>query len=64
MITTAPATATLVTAVVETYQALIKVSIDNYTALHQIFSDDARNCVELIMLIDTVFLAGDGDSSA
>lgn len=62
-VASAPTTAPLVSAVVAKYQALLKVIYENYSALHQTFSDDARTLVELIMLIDTVFLVGDGDAS-
>ena len=61
-VTAAPATAPLVSKVVETYQTLIKVTTEKYSALHQSFGDDARALIELIMLIDTVYLDGDGDS--
>ena len=58
-ITAAPATGALVALVVTKYQALIASTTQAYTALHQRYSDDARALAELVMLIDTVFLAGD-----
>lgn len=62
-VASAPATNSLVNAVVDTYQALLKVISENHNELHQIFSDDARTLVEQVMLIDTVFLQGDNDAS-
>lgn len=58
-VTAAPATGALVSLVVEKYQALIALTTEAYTTLHQRYSDDARALAELVMLIDTVFLAGD-----
>ncbi|MHB8695270.1 MAG: ATP-binding protein [Solirubrobacteraceae bacterium] len=58
-VTAAPATGALVRPVVETYQALIAKTTQAYGALHQRYGDDARALAELIMLIDTVFLASD-----
>lgn len=57
--TAAAATGALVERVVTTYQALIASTTEAYTHLHQRYSDDARALAELVMLIDTVFLAGD-----
>lgn len=59
----APETSLLVAAVVDAYQELLGAISSNYSELHQIFSDDARTLVELVMLIDTVFLLGDNDAS-
>jgi hypothetical protein len=58
-ITAAPGTGDLVALVVTKYQALIASTTQAYTTLHQRYSDDARALAELVMLIDTVFLAGD-----
>jgi len=59
----APVTAELVSAVVSSYQALLEVATAAHSALHQTFGDDARALVELLMLVDTVFLTNDGGTS-
>lgn len=56
-VTAAPATSSLVADAVEKYQALIALTTQAYSALHHRYSDDARAFAELVMLIDTVFLA-------
>ena len=58
-VTAAPATGVLVARVVEKYQVLIALTTQAYSALHQRYSDDARALAEMVMLIDTVFLASD-----
>lgn len=52
-------TGALVKSVVQNYQDLIAVTTQAYGVLHQRYGDDARALAELIMLIDTVFLATD-----
>lgn len=59
----APATGALVAAVVQSYQKLIELTTESYSALHQAFGDDARALIELMMLIDTVFLDAESDGS-
>lgn len=56
LVATAPATRVLVTPVIETYRTLITQVATAYSALHEEFSDDARALIELLMLIDAVFL--------
>ena len=51
-----PASAALVAAVVETYQHLVTTIWNHHTALHESFAEDARALLELVLLIDTVFL--------
>ena len=51
-----PASATLVAAVVDTYQHLAITIRSHHTALHESFADDTRELLELVLLIDTVFL--------
>jgi len=52
----APATADLVHEVVASYRDLVGLVRDHYSALLAEFSDDAAAFVELLMLLDTVFL--------
>jgi hypothetical protein len=58
-VTASPATGALVALVVEKYQTLIELTTQAYGVLHQTYSDDARALAELVMLVDTVFLASD-----
>ena len=51
-----PASAALVSGVVETYQHLVTTIRGHHTALHESFAEDARTLLELVLLIDTVFL--------
>lgn len=59
----APATAELVAAVVSTYQTLLEGVTTAHSALLPIFGDDTRALVELIMLVDTIFLTNDAGAS-
>jgi hypothetical protein len=59
----ATTTRPLVTKVVETYQSLIELTTQQYSALHQAFGDDARALIERMMLIDTVFLDSEQSES-
>ncbi len=61
LVATAPATRVLVTPVIDTYRNLITEVATGYSALHAEFGDDARALIELLMLVDAVFL--DNDSS-
>jgi Helicase HerA, central domain len=61
LVATAPATAALVTDVIDTYRQMLTTTEAEYGDLHGEFGDDARALVELFMLVDTVFL--DSDSS-
>jgi hypothetical protein len=56
LVATAPATRAPVTSVIDTYRALITAVTSEYSALHADFGDDARAFIELLMLIDAVFL--------
>ncbi|MCW2750722.1 MAG: AAA-like domain, partial [Aeromicrobium sp.] len=56
LVATAPATSALVTRVIETYRELVTTAEAAYHDLHGEFGDDARALIELLMLIDTVFL--------
>lgn len=51
-----PKVAPLVTATVESYQEFVTAVRTHHTALHDAFAEDARALVELILLIDTIFL--------
>jgi hypothetical protein len=59
LIATAPGTRALVTPIIDTYRSLITAVASAYSALHEDFGDDARALIELLMLIDTVFLDND-----
>ncbi len=56
LVATAPATREKVTPVIETYRTVVTKVAAAYSELHQEFGDDARWLVELLMLLDTVFL--------
>jgi hypothetical protein len=56
LVATAPTTRALVTPVIDTYRNVITAVASSYSALHEEFGDDARALVELLMLLDTVFL--------
>jgi hypothetical protein len=60
LVTTAPATRNLVPPVIETYRALVTAAEQAYGTLHEAFSDDARTLIELLMLVDTVFMDNGG----
>ncbi len=64
LVAAAPATQELVSPVVDGYKKLLATTTASYSALHQVFGDDARALVELIMLIDTVFLDSNGSLTA
>jgi len=59
LVATAPVTRALVTPVIETYRRLITEVVAAYAPLHEEFGDDARALIELLMLLDTVFLDND-----
>jgi hypothetical protein len=56
LVAAAPATAALLTRVIDTYREMIATTELAYADLHGGFGDDARALVELLMLIDTIFL--------
>src|SRR5262249_4340166 len=56
LVAAAPATAPLLTRVIETYREMLTTTELTYADLHGGFGDDARALVELLMLIDTIFL--------
>ncbi len=56
LVATAPRTSALVTPVIDTYRHLVTATSKAYGDLHAEFGDDARALIELLMLIDTVFL--------
>lgn len=56
LVATAPTTRALVTPVIDTYRSLITAVASVYSALHEDFGDDARALIELLMLLDTIFL--------
>jgi len=56
LVTTAPVTRDLVPPVIDTYRSLVTSTEQAYVALHEAFGDDARTLVELLMLVDTVFM--------
>ena len=56
LVATAPATRSLVTPVVDSYRRVLTETASAYSALHAEFGDDARSLIELLMLVDTVFL--------
>jgi len=56
LVATAPATRALVTPVIENYRTVLTTVASAYATLHEEFADDARWLVELLMLLDTVFL--------
>ena len=56
LVTTAAATRDLVPPVIDAYRTLVTLTEQAYGPLHEAWSDDARTLVELLMLIDTVFL--------
>lgn len=59
LVATAPVTRALVQPVIDTYRTLITEVAAAYSPLHQEFGDDARTLIELLMLLDTVFLDND-----
>lgn len=59
LVATAPVTRTLVKAVIDTYRSVITQVATAYSPLHEEFGDDARALIELLMLLDTVFLDND-----
>jgi hypothetical protein len=59
----APNTSGRVTALVDSYRNLLTITTGEYSSLHLAFGDDARALVELVMLIDTVFLKNERDAS-
>lgn len=56
LVAVSPTSATLVATVVERYQHLVKTIRSHHTALHESFAEDARALLELVLLVDTVFL--------
>lgn len=56
LVATAPATSVLVNPVIDAYRAVLAETARAYSELHAEFGDDARALIELLMLIDTVFL--------
>lgn len=56
LVATAPATRALITPVIDGYRKVITETSAAYSALHDEFGDDARSLIELLMLVDTVFL--------
>lgn len=56
LVTVSPRAAALVATVVDTYQRLIAEIRRHHTKLHESFMEDARALVELLLLVDTVFL--------
>lgn len=61
LVAAAPKTSALVVPVVDAYQELITTTMALYSDLHARYSDDAHAFLELVMLIDTIFL-DNGDS--
>lgn len=56
LVTTAPATRQLIPSLIDTYRFLVTTTEHAYSALHEAFGDDARSLVEMLMLLDTVFI--------
>jgi hypothetical protein len=56
LVATAPTTSALVTPVIDAYREVVKATAKAYSDLHAEFGDDARAFIELLMLLDTVFL--------
>jgi hypothetical protein len=56
LVAAAPESGALVQPVVEAYQSLITTTMALYSELHARYSDDAHALLELLMLIDTIFL--------
>ena len=56
LVAVSPPSATLVAAVVETYQHLVATLRSHHTALQEAFAEDAQTLLGLVLLIDTVFL--------
>jgi hypothetical protein len=56
LVATAPSTRALITPVITSYRAIITEVSAAYSVLHDEFGEDARTLVELLMLLDTVFL--------
>lgn len=56
LVAAAPQSGALVTPVVDAYQSLITTTMGLYSELHARYSDDAHAFLELVMLIDTIFL--------
>lgn len=59
LVASAPATGALVTAVIDSYRRVITEASAAYAVLHEEYGDDARALIELLMLVDTVFLDND-----
>lgn len=59
LVATAPSTRALITPVIDSYRTVITELSAAYSALHDEFGEDARTLVELLMLVDTVFLEND-----
>jgi hypothetical protein len=56
LVAVSPKSAPLISAVVDAYQHLVAEVRKHHTALNLLFAEDARVLVELILLLDTVFL--------
>lgn len=56
LLATAPATAALIRPVIDAYRELVTMAESAYGELHGEFGDDARAFIEMLMLVDTVFL--------
>jgi DNA helicase HerA-like ATPase len=56
LVATAPATQSLVRPVIDSYRKVVTAAAAAYSGLHDEFGDDARALIELLMLVDTVFL--------
>ena len=56
LVAVSPPSATLVAAVVQTYQHLVTTLRSHHTALQESFAEDAQTLLGLVLLIDTVFL--------
>ncbi len=56
LLATAPSTSALFTELIEGYREVLTETSDAYPQLHGEFGDDARSMVELLMVVDTVFL--------
>lgn len=59
LVAAAPATRELIQPVIDGYRHLLAITTAAYSNLHQAFGDDARALIELLMLLDTVFLDND-----
>lgn len=56
LVATAPATSALVKPVIAEYREVVTEMAKAYSDLHAEFGEDARTLIELLMLLDTVFL--------